>query len=103
MSVSLWLNFLILRVLRVSAVKFPNWTGRLVCLRGFGLDEGIVDFFHLVAELAGVQLVILAAQPEQLGVGANLVDPSILDYRDAVGALDGRKAMGDDEAGAALH
>jgi hypothetical protein len=51
--------------------------------------------------LLRVQVVVVPALAQQLAVRADLGDAAALDDQDAVGALDGRQPVGDDEAGAA--
>jgi hypothetical protein len=65
--------------------------------------EEVIFLVQLLAELARVQPVVVAALAQQLGMRAHLADAPVLDHQDAVGAPDGRQAVGDDEAGAPLH
>src|SRR5438445_4220352 len=53
-------------------------------------------------ELAPVEVVVEAAARQQLLVAALLDDPSVVHDQDGVGAADGRQAVRDHEAGAAL-
>ena len=59
-----------------------------------GLLERVVLYRHLVAELAGVQPVIVPPGAQQFGVRAHLRDAPVLDDQDAVGRLDGARAGG---------
>ncbi len=55
------------------------------------------------AVLAGVEVVVAAAEGVEGLVGAALDDLALLDDEDLVGAADGGEAVGDDEGRAALH
>ena len=59
--------------------------------------------FQLMAELLGVQVVVMSALAQEFGVRALLGDRAVLDDEDTVGAADGAQAVRDDEGGASLH
>ena len=58
--------------------------------------------YHIL-KLTIIQVSVEAAGLDQLVVGALLHNVAVTHHEDEVGVLDGRKAVGDDEAGAALH
>ena len=65
---------------------------------------GPPDCFPLCrAEIAGIELVVLAALGDELVVRAALDDAPLLEHHDAVAVSDSRKPVGDDERRAPLH
>jgi hypothetical protein len=79
------------------------------------LDFGNLSFFDFVAfaggeeevgfqaVLAGVEVVVAAAELVEGLVGSSFDDVALLDDEDLVGAANGGEAVGDDEGGPALH
>ena len=61
------------------------------------------DFSLIFSQITGVELVILALLGDQLVVAAALDDAALLQNHDAVCIADGRQAVGNDKAGAAIH
>ena len=61
------------------------------------------DFSLIFSQITGVELVILALLGDQLVVAAALNDAALLQNHDAVCIADGRQAVGNDKAGAAIH
>lgn len=53
--------------------------------------------------MAGVEVVVLATQRQQLVVCAALDDTPLLEHDDAVGVAHGAQAVGDDKGGAPAH
>src|SRR3546814_6027378 len=51
----------------------------------------------VLGELGAVEVGVEAALAEQVGVGALLDDPAVLDDQDQVGVAHGREPVGDDE------
>ena len=68
----------------------------------FFLGQAPFSGLHAL-ELAVVELGVEAACRQQLVVIALLHDVAVLHHKDDVGLPDGGKAVGHDEAGAALH
>src|SRR3990172_11798776 len=55
-------------------------------------------------ELELVQSAVEARRPaDELVVTPHLLDPSVLDHHDLIGAANGREAMGDDDRGPVHH
>ena len=59
--------------------------------------------YCLPFKLTDIQMVIKAALVEQLLMGAFFDDFAVVDDEHLVSVADGAEAVGDDEAGAALH
>ncbi len=77
---------------RLRNVAIDHWFCHLDFIRRGA--ERIILLLQLLAELLGVEPVVVAALLQQFGVGAHLGDAAILDDQDAVRVADGARAGG---------